>query len=82
MIYLYRLFSLRLSLVRDLILASTTCPELSKNSSSIETPDISEAAETLLAGQRRKKKEKKEKSSHDIEVLSIHFSLLFILFDR
>lgn len=57
-------------MVRDLILASTACPELSKNSSLIETPDLSEAAEILLTGKRRRKKEKKEKSSHDIEVFA------------
>jgi hypothetical protein len=59
----------RCSVVRDLLLASITCPELSKTSSVIETPDISEAAETLLSGRyRNKEREKKKKSSHDTEV--------------
>ena len=65
-------------MVRDLILASTTCPELSKSSSLIGTPDISEAAEILLTGKHRcRKREKKEKSSHDIEVFQSTFLNLF-----
>ncbi|XP_028398411.1 uncharacterized protein C12orf56 homolog [Dendronephthya gigantea] len=71
-----RLKSKKYSVVRDLILASITSPELTKTSSVVETPDISEAAEVLLTGKLRKKKETKEKSSQDTELENISNELV------